>query len=341
MNAYQTGPTGTNPKGYGGEVSDTSSERQGYDEDGNARPWTVLPGGRGSEQHGVPFTGTPDNDGYPVGDSSGVSGRGALGDDTVPIEPLATEPEPIPVRIVRSGARELQRLRTTLVRVVGSGVAGDPQAGNPVMVVAKNASRQALVTIVNTSVDTTVYLSHDPAFVSTPKAGGFALLPQSSVQVVTDEAVWAGAASFASSLLAVTLANAQVVTTNTTIGSTFDTTTVGSNVSGISFLVDFPTVSGTTPTVVFSVQASENGTDWVQVAASSAQTAAGEVSLTVPGPVARFYRVVSTAIGGTTPSYTTSVFARASVNGAVQVVGAAGVSGIAEVSTVQTVTIEE
>lgn len=55
---------------------------------------------RGQELHGVPMTGTPDlYDEVPDG-------------ETVLVEELPPEPDPIPVRIVKSGGRELSRWRT-------------------------------------------------------------------------------------------------------------------------------------------------------------------------------------------------------------------------------------
>ena len=61
---------------------------------------TVLPGGRGTELHGVPFSGEPRlveawEEGDPV---------------EVPTEPPA--PEPVPVRVVSESTRELRRFRT-------------------------------------------------------------------------------------------------------------------------------------------------------------------------------------------------------------------------------------
>lgn len=55
--------------------------------------------GRGMEQHGVPMTGTPDL----VDDAD-------AGEDVLTVE-IPEDPDPIPVRLVRSGGREFTRLR--------------------------------------------------------------------------------------------------------------------------------------------------------------------------------------------------------------------------------------
>jgi hypothetical protein len=122
---------------------------------------------RGQELHGVPQVGTPDlYDEVPAGES-------------VLVHELPPEPDPIPVRIVRGGGRELARWRT-LRAYAGDDVTqalGRDEARNTTII--RNLSSTAL---------DRVWIGSDQHTANS--AYGFPLDPGAQVTLSTEDPIW-------------------------------------------------------------------------------------------------------------------------------------------------------
>ena len=95
-----------------------------------------------------------------------------------------------------------------------------------------------------------------------------------------------------------------------TAGGTFD---MGSD-TVVAVHINVSAVSGTTPSATFVLEDSADGTNWANVATSSAVTATGVTVLRSGAgttPLGQFVRVRLSAISGTTPSFTMTTKGRA------------------------------
>lgn len=68
--------------------------------------------------------------------------------------------------------------------------------------------------------------------------------------------------------------------------------------------VNVTAASGTTPTVLPTLESSPDGVVWATHTAGAAMTAAGSQMIKAAGNIGRFVRLNFLAVGGTTPSFT-------------------------------------
>lgn len=127
----------------------------------------VMPGGRGMETHGVPFSGAPE-----------LVDEIEMGDPVVVDEPKP-EPTPIPVRIVTEGPTERRAFR--MYRTYA------PLGGPPAQVVGLNENRTK-VKIQNMHTET-VWLSHEASTAS--PTFGFPLLAGAAFETTAETPVFA------------------------------------------------------------------------------------------------------------------------------------------------------
>lgn len=136
----------------------------------------VLPGGRGTELHGVQPTADPtDPDDW---DQRGV---------VVDLEPPSDEPDPIPVKIVTAGGEEFRRMR------ISTTFAGDSTTpGAPKSVVSDDrlTKKRTKVRIKNLSANT-LYIGHSPETAS--PMHGWPLAQNEVFETTSHDAVWVGA----------------------------------------------------------------------------------------------------------------------------------------------------
>lgn len=128
---------------------------------------------RGIQDHGVtPQYDPSDPETYTVD----VNGR------KVPIkyEPPESEPDPIPVRIVQSTAREYRRFQTDRLSVRAN-------TGLPTQLVGKDDNR-VNIKVVNPSADKTVYIANEATDLL---LRGYPLGPGKEWSSITEEDVWA------------------------------------------------------------------------------------------------------------------------------------------------------
>lgn len=100
-----------------------------------------------------------------------------------------------------------------------------------------------------------------------------------------------------------------------TTSATADIGAVVSEFDTLDIFIDVTAVTGTTPSMTVTYQASvDGGTTWFDGPASTAITAAGRQVLNVPNKLGALGRI-SYAITGTTPSFTFSAIGQARRSG--------------------------
>lgn len=96
---------------------------------------------------------------------------------------------------------------------------------------------------------------------------------------------------------------AVTITTNGNTGPLNNLSKLQAMVPVVSALLLLPQApTGTSPTLTFSLDVSQDGTNWFSVATTAPLTAAGNVRLVASNVIEPFVRL-SWTVGGTTPSF--------------------------------------
>lgn len=159
---------GVSPDTIGGQEKPDAAEPQPEKYAGDNNPY------RGTETHGV----AADNEPRPT---QGYATRG------VPIRTETPPPnvEPVPVRIVEEGGREIRTARTGVVYAAGTA------SGNAKLFLGRDENRT--FTRIKNSSAVTVYISHIQSTVASAAMNGFPISAGESYETQTQEELYAAA----------------------------------------------------------------------------------------------------------------------------------------------------